>query len=157
MSPSRILIANTVIGVILLGSLWHIATDSEHWPFSSYQMYSSLRAERAIVRPRLYGVPQGEGDRELPLWEKEYIEPFDPSRLARAFMKMQKAPDSGALFEAALRDLLKRYEKRRSEGKHSGPRLAALRLYELSWQLEPRARNLYQPEGKILLAEVRAS
>ena len=156
MSPSRILIANTVIGVILLGSLWDIATDSEHWPFSSYQMFSRLRSDRVLIRPRLYGVPQEE-NREIPLWEKEHIEPFDPSRLAKAFMKMQGSPNSGALFEAALRDLLKRYEKRRSEGKHNGPRLAALRLYELSWQLDPKARNLYQPEGKTLLAEVRAS
>jgi hypothetical protein len=49
---------------------------------------------------------------------------------------------------------LRRYEARRIAGEHGGPAIDGIRLYTLSWDLEPYAANIERPRSKTLVAEV---
>src|SRR3954466_14849528 len=80
MTGARRCVVYAALAVICAGSLVDLATDSEHWPFSPYSMYSDVKREPYELRQlRLFGVPV-RGD-EFALQEVEYIQPFDPVRL----------------------------------------------------------------------------
>ena len=154
MSKLREWMISGLLFSVLIISLFEITAGKEHWPFSSYQMYSRIRPQdQPLVRPRLFGVTAGENPREIPLYESKYIAPFDKSRFARALMKIQRRENSDPFFREALRNSFERYEKRRVEHRHDGPALQGMRLYELSWTLDPMARNRDNPDQKVLLAE----
>jgi len=145
------------MAVIVAGHLYDIATGGEHWPFSSYPMYSHVNHEWRLSFLRVIGVPGDGSESEFPLWKTEYLAPLDQSRLGQAFGSMLPQPDGRARVSAALGDCLARYERRRRAGAHAGPALRALRLYELGWTLDAAARNVEQPDRRRLLLEVAAT
>ncbi len=59
--------------------------------------------------------------------------------------------------QAALTDVLQRYNARRAKGEIQGPELRAVRLYKMGWRLEPFAANLDRPATRQLVAETDAS
>ncbi len=138
--------------VIVGGSVFDSVTDTEHWPFSQYSMFSWVEApaDHSYTLLRLYGVTQRQPLLEFPLDKNEYFEPFDNSRMSAAL--------SIALREnqvtPALEDCLKRYDALRASGIHHGPALEALRLYRVTWILDPQTRNIANPDRKELLGEV---
>src|SRR5262245_34254033 len=129
-------LVTALAAIITAGYLTELALDppppGEHWPFSQYPMYSNLSKESFVAR-RLYGVVRGGSGREIPLWDEEFIRPFDHSRLWFSWDRLDKSADRRRLLPIALRDCLERYEARRVEGRHGGPRLEAVRLYSLRW------------------------
>jgi len=141
------------------GSLIELAIDppyrGEHWPFSQYRMCSETPRRSPLVGRRLFGVTAEDPAREIPL-QGAYIRPFDGPRLAISFDRLDQAPDRERLLTAALADCLRRYELRRARGAHAGPRLEALRLYRLTWNVDDRASTRDSP-GKELIWEVQAS
>ena len=60
--------------------------------------------------------------------------------------------DRDRALAAALRDTLERYEANRRAGATDGPALRGVRLYELQYRLDPRARNRDRPDERRLLA-----
>jgi hypothetical protein len=148
----------TVGAVLVVGSLGEISisppADREHWPFSPYPMYASLTPASLTVR-RLFGVTRETPPREIPLFEPRFIRPFDNSRLSHSLNRMRQSPDRERLLREALSDCLRRYEAQRRVGRHNGPPLSRVRLYELHWEtLDSRARNREAPERRELLFEV---
>ena len=152
MSRGRLWVAHVAIALLLGGSLTAIGLAREVWPFSPYEMFSQVRPERTLTRLRVFGITQN-GD-EIPLQKPEYIEPFDQSRLARAFSKM-RGPDRQVRYRAALADCAQRYESHRLAGRHHGPPLVGARLYELFWTVDDRARNVDHPDRRTLMGEWR--
>jgi hypothetical protein len=150
----RIWIAYAVIVVIAGGSLFAIVTDTEHWPFSPYAMYSWIDRDYSLTRSRLFGVTESEPPHEIPLWEFQYIQPFDNARLHTALARIHRSPTPKQRFSGALHDVLVRYEALRHAGRHHGPPLQGIRLYELYWKLDPWARNADQPDRQELILEV---
>jgi len=155
MSKLRMLLLHAVIALLISGSLYDIVTFGEHWPFSSYRMYSNLQRERSLSSVRLFGVTKEEPHREIPLLAFQHIQPFNQSRLAVALRRLNLKPQRQQLLDEALRDCLTRYETLRRVGRHDGPPLQGIRLYRLQWQLDPRARNVDQPDHRELLGEVK--
>jgi hypothetical protein len=129
-------------------------TDSEHWPFSPYGMYSQVEHERSVNTLRLFGVAEG-SSQPFPLMNSEYIQPFDPSRLRWALESMNVSKRREQLLRDALINCLARYEQARLAGLHHGPRLQSIALYRLSWHLDPWARNVDQPDRSEMLMEVK--
>ena len=156
-SKQRILFIQAVIVLLIGCSLYDIITGREHWPFSPYAMYAGVQRERSLSAVQLFGVTEENTQYEIPLNSFQYIQPFDPSRLSTALARMENNPERERLLHEALRDCLKRYEKLRVDGRHQGPRLQGLRLYELQWSLEPWAGNADRPSSRRLLAEVQQS
>jgi hypothetical protein len=148
----RLLIVYALAAVILGGSAFDSVTDTEHWPFSQYPMFSMLDTapNHSFTMLRLYGVTEWQPLSEFPLDKNEYMEPFDNSRmpaaLARALQEHRLTP--------ALEDCLQRYDALRASGIHNGPALRGLRLYRVTWISDPQARNASTPNHKELLGEV---
>lgn len=163
MGSHRKLVAYAAIGLVVGGHLFDLVADREHWPFSTYPMYSYRLGERFHVY-RVVGVLHDDardhaGDGaggELPLVQRQYLRPFDFLTLGNGLAYLNKKPDRERRLEAALHDCLARYEARRALGHHDGPRLRALRFYRMSWDLDPKARNANRPDRQELLYEVAA-
>ena len=150
MSRARLWVVYTLGAVILGGSLYDFVRDTEHWPFSTYPMFSEISLGNAYSILRLYGVVQRSPLIEIQLDNNLYLQPFDNSRLADA---LERARQENKLDEAVT-DCLARYEALRRAGRHNGPSLVAMRLYLVTWTPDSSARNIDRPDRKELLTEV---
>jgi len=144
-----------IIGLLLLGPALSIAAGKEAWPFCAYQMFSRVKKDDSMVRLRLFGVPSRDPLVEIPLVRPEFIAPFDSSRLNRALERLRKRKDDGASLREAVLDCGMRYEKARRTGRHAGPPLAAVRLYELHWRIDRAHPDPDRTEKRIRLLEVQ--
>jgi hypothetical protein len=154
MSRSRLIFVHMLIVGVIGGSLYDIATRQEHWPFSDYPMFSTIHREAVLRWPRLYGVrPDG---REVPVTRYAELWPLDQSRLPLGLRAIYNDEGASPRIHEALLDVLQRYEARREAGDHEGGPLIAIRLYLVSWPLEPFAANLDEPSERQLLAQASA-
>jgi hypothetical protein len=153
MSLTRRAVVNIALVALIAGSAYDIVTDQEHWPFSQYPMFSGEWRSQRFTWLRLFGV--AEDGHEFPLDANSYIAPFDQSRLPKALKRILAGRDGEARVRTALADCLARYEDLRRHQRHDGPRLAALRLYELEWTIDPDAANVERPDRRAFIAEVR--
>ena len=154
MSPARLVLVHVGLFTLVAGSAFDILTGREHWPFSPYGMFSGVEDDTTALRMYLYGVPEGSDEGEVPLLEEAYLRPFSMIRLHSAFRKLQHRPASDSLLQVAVRDVARRYERRRAAGQHGGPPLGRLRLYAVHWRLEPDARNAARPDRREFVVEV---
>ncbi len=146
-----------VIFIIIGGSLFNIITQREHWPFSPYSMFSTVRRDYSLTRLRLFGLTDIDSSREIPLNEPRYIRPSGDKHIQRA-LSIKKKPDNVSYeqyLEDALRHILTRYEALRIAGEHDGPELHGIRLYRYQWKLDPWIRNVERPDQRELIIEVR--
>jgi glucosyl-dolichyl phosphate glucuronosyltransferase len=155
MSPRRVVLAAALVTATAFGSLYDIATDQEHWPFSPYAMFSYVEDQPTLRVLRLFGVTGDASLAEFPLLDSRFIQPFDQCRLATALAGTYYNVARRPSITLMLRDVLERYERLRLAGFHDGPPLQAIRLYELEWTLDPRAANLTVPDRRQQLAEVQ--
>jgi hypothetical protein len=155
LNRGRVCFVYLIIAVLVGGSLYDLARDSEHWPFSQYGMYSEVQRDPSLSVMRLFGVTRGKSQ-EIPMLRFDYVQPLDQSRLRWAFEDMNYRPNREQRMRTALSDCLVRYELLRQAGRHQGPPLEGIRLYRVYWQLDPWARNADQPNRKELLFEVSA-
>jgi len=151
MSRMRLILAHLAIAGVIGGSFYDIVMRQEHWPFSNYPMFANVHRSAVLRWPRLYGVTaNGE---EVPILSYRELWPLDQSRLPLGLRAIYSMEDADARVRTALRDVLRRYEARRPSGAHSGRPLVAIRLYLVSWNIEPFARNLHNPIERRLLAD----
>ena len=155
MSLGRLLAAVAVIAGTTAGSLYDLATDREHWPFSPYPMFATVERRPTLEALRIFGVTRGPEPREIPLLDHKLIQPFDQARLTTAFARSYNNPARRPQVDPMLRDVLARYERLRSAGEHDGPPLQAVRLYDVHWTVDPAAANVSTPDHRQLLSEVR--
>jgi hypothetical protein len=145
---------NLIFAFLIAGSLYDIIRNEEHWPFSQYPMFNGVWRSSTFTWLRVFGVTAD--GRELPFDANRYIAPFDQSRLPKALGQLRDRPDGPERLQRALDVLLSRYDALGGEGDHAGPPLAALRLYELTYTIDPAAANVNHPDSRRLLAEVRS-
>ena len=155
MSTRRLLVAHFLILFVIAGSLYDIGTRQEHWPFSNYPMFSTVHREPSLTWLRLFGVTAE--NREVALLSYNELWPLDQSRLPLGVRRFADKPESAPRVQAALTDVLQRYNARRAKGEIQGPELRAVRLYKMGWRLEPFAANLDRPTTRQLVAEAAAS
>jgi hypothetical protein len=155
MKSSRLILAHLAILAVVGGSFYDIATGQEHWPFSDYPMFSAVHREPVLNWVRLFGVtPEG---REVAVLNYSELWPLDQSRLPLGIRNIYRRHGSGERLQQAVADALARYERRREAGQHEGPPLVAMRLYSVSWDLEPYGANQDRPRTRTLLMEVQAN
>jgi len=143
-----------VIFVITCGSLFDIVTRREHWPFSPYAMYSSVKRDYYTSKTELFGVTKSDPPGEIPLMEPQYIQPLSRLRLSTALKRKPGNVTYEKYYTEALRRVLERYETLRIAGAHDGPRLKGIRFYKYHWKLDPRARNADRPDRRELILEI---
>jgi len=150
MSQQRTVLVALLIAFSLAGQLYDTAVDGDHWPFSSYPMFA--RPRELLVRvKRLYGVTE---NGEVPIVVPRHLAPFHEARLMTAFKRIGRRDDRDARLTAALRWTLERYEALRGSRAHDGPEIHGMRLYVITWKLDPGASNRTEPGERRLLGEV---
>lgn len=155
MTSARRFFVYLLISGVVCGSLYDIATAQEHWPFSDYPMFSTVHRKPALDNwYRVYGVTAD--GREVAILRYSELWPLDQSRLPLGIRRIAQTPGSEMRVNAALTDILRRYEARRIAGEHDGPAFKGLRLYAVSWDLQANAANIDAPRERRLVAEVPA-
>ena len=159
MSPLRRKVVIGFISLLIGAHLVAIAFKIDQWPISYYGMFSRLQSE-FLVLGGVYGVSTD--GTEVELKEDAYWRPFDCPRLTHAIRKAQQRDKRMAIRNPNLKrprvpgvvtHLLTHYEERRVRGLHAGPPLNGLRLYEVTWRLDPKLSNLDKPEKRELVFE----
>ena len=145
-----------LLATLVVGTLVAIVLDyplgRELWPFSAYPMYSGPAVGWTATTHRVFGVPRDESADEIPLLADEYLYPIEHARFYVALRTIERGGPRS--LEPALRDTLARYEANRRSGRHHGPALRAIRLYELRFRLDAKATGREGPDGRRLLFEV---
>ena len=151
MSPARLIAVHVLIAAIALGSLAPIVAGRDFWPFSDYPMYAALMRGRGSWF-RLYG----ESDSgEIRLSGARHWHPAGEQRLGMGLRRLAERPHGGRLLHDALARLAARYEEERRAGRHDGPELRALRVYEVAWDLRSGRSPTRPPDDRVLFGEVR--
>lgn len=124
-----------VYGILVLlvgGTFLEVLTDERHWPFSKYPMYARI-AQPTFRRPLVYGVePSG---REFPLLDREQLYPLSAAQVRQTMRRLRKLPTAEQEVRRALLDMRRRYELGRSQGRHDGPPIVAVRMYDCFWDM----------------------
>jgi hypothetical protein len=150
--------------VVLLGShCLAIAGQIDHWPLSNYDMFAGPKPA-AVSRLALVGVTsRGE---EFALDDPQFWKPYSPSKLGHCLRDAKRRDEkrrrqsagnpAPTALPAVIESLLAHYHQRRHARLHEGPQLAALRLYDCRWKLDPALANLHRPDRRELVCEYRA-
>lgn len=147
----RVVLVQLGVFVLVMGHVVSFVRQRDHWPFSSYPMYSQVELDTNITRYRVYGVQASTGTEFDLMTEPAYITPFDMTRLNSGLRYMEsRDPDK---LGDALDSLLSIYERRRLDGEHSGPPLNGMRIYSVEWEVQPTAGNTNQPIRQELVHE----
>lgn len=153
LTRGRRLSINAIILAVIGMQLAVVARGGERWPFAPYAMYASEHRGE-ITWYQVYGVTaQG----EFPLDRYAYHPPFDDPRLSYSFApRHERAHTVRADTAEMLRVVGRLYERARRERQHDGPPLRGVRVYKVTWVLDPMAANRSHPDRKVLLGEVAA-
>lgn len=151
--PRRVWLVYAVVGVIVLGHLHEIIRQQEHWPFTNYPMWARVTRDWHVREIMAFGVTDEPAPREFDLRDPVYFAPM-PAIYQR--LNFQRAAGREKIRDAMLGDYLRRYEVLRRAGRHAGPPLKGLRLYEWVWTMDTRASNAQFPDRKTLLYEFPA-
>lgn len=138
-----------LLGVLVAGQAYAMITRSEPWPFSSYPMYHQGQG-RQVTTVQVEGVLE-DGTRQL-LAIQPQLAPFAAARLRAYLRRLGKGARGEARRVQAARALLSLYESHRSSGRHSGPPLRELEVFEATWRIVPFATNRERPKSRRLVA-----
>lgn len=158
LSPARRRFALWVIYGVLGVHVVAMVAKIDEWPLSYYGMYSRVQSpefEWQVV----YGVT-AEG-REVRLQKDDYWAPLGTARLGSALRRARRGDSphaavgtgDGQAVDRIVAGLLTIYESRRRQAWHDGPSLAKLRLYSVTWRVDPKLANLDLPERRQLVSE----
>lgn len=143
-----------LFAVLLVGQAWAVVAGREFWPFSNYPMYAHGQGS-SVTAIQVDGV-LADGTR-YPVSIRRQLTPFDPSRILGFLKRIGKGSRGSERRVEATRALLQLYEKHRVSGRHDGPPLEQMEVFEASWRIAPFAANLAQPKRRRLLASTRVS
>lgn len=148
----RRLILLGLLGFVAL-SAFHALTGREHWPFSPYAMYSTIKSPEGAVKLVLVAVePNGREDRLL---SSRALAPLNRVKVDSTLARARRADEAagrgaeaspGSRLRDTFADLCTVLALRH-------PGAAGFRLYRAEWRLLPDASNLETPEVWELLAE----
>lgn len=158
MSPQRLLLVHAALILLIVGHLYDIVQNREHWPFSQYDMFAKAKTERSLTRVELYGVPQEDSYQEFPLHQvsKDFGGSREKAILGRISRTKKNKPEKRQqMLDDALLDALSKYERGRLAGEHDGPPLQGTGLYEVTWQLDDPAKSIADsPDQQKLIHEI---
>jgi hypothetical protein len=155
-APWRAWLVAALAAAIVLGHAYEIVSQREHWPFSPYPMYSALRRTNRLLDVQVVGVTASAPPREISFDHTDALAPLPDVYLRSATQQavVQAHRGDPRLRDAIAADVLKWYETRRRAGLFTGPPLAAVRIYELNWIVNPQASNASSPQ-RVLVSEAR--
>ncbi|MBC8108224.1 MAG: hypothetical protein H7Z14_16680 [Anaerolineae bacterium] len=138
MRPWRIWLVATLAGVLIVGHLFDIVTQVEHWPFSFYPMYGRVQKKTRLQVLSLYGVmQQGKRAKGERITSSAFVPQLGEARLRNILIaswgRDGSLPRAKRDTAAILRDYLKLYESRRLAGLHDGKPMIEAQLVQITW------------------------
>ena len=152
MTRGRRALVHGVIAAILVPHLYDIARQQEHWPYSNYPMWARLSKEWHVMAVTPVGLSGDPARPEVELSDPAYFAPMPLHFQRLTFAGLRKASPRR---DKVLGDYLRRYEDLRRAGRHDGPPLLGLRVYERYWNMDRHASNAGQPDRTTLVYEYR--
>lgn len=137
---------------LLGGQAYAIATRDEFWPLSSYSMYANSPGS-SVSAIQVDGI-LADGTR-YPVSVRRELAPFDQLRIRGLVRRVGKGKRSAERRAKATRALLDLYEKHRLSGRHAGPKLEQMEVFESTWRIVPFAANIDHPKTRRLIASTR--
>jgi hypothetical protein len=147
MTPARKCVVYGLLAILLIGHGLDVAKSKEHWPFSPYPMYADLENTRSMRMTRMVGVTATRPPREVA-FNAVYLR--NSLSVWETGGQMRKAQ-----VLTAAREFLANYNKQQ-KGIRKNRRLAAIRVYEFVWYLNPDRTKLGDPDEKHVLAVARS-
>jgi hypothetical protein len=141
------IVANLFILFVLVVFLYDIFMQTEHWPFSSHRMYSTLVGPNYVKVQLFMITPDG----EVPLDTRVQLAPFDTSRLTYMLRSLASSQNRRAA-EEVLANLAEIYEKNKALHGEKWPKMLGLAAYRLQWRLDPELKNLDYPQKDLLFS-----
>ena len=135
------LVANFVIISVISIFLYDIFNYTEHWPFSSHRMYSTLITPTYVKYEVFMLTPEG----EVPMDVGVHLEPFGKARLVYTLRNLLRLQDRRVI-EDVLASLARVYERNKAKHGDDWPEMIGLKAYHLQWQLDPELKNLDHPQ-----------
>jgi hypothetical protein len=135
----------TLIG----GQTYAVVAQRELWPVSNYPMYAHSPGS-SVSAIQVDGI-LADGTRYAVSVPRE-LAPFDPPRLVGFMRRVDKGKRRGERRVEATRALLDLYEKHRLSGRHTGPKLERMEVFETTWRIVPFAANIAHPKARRLIA-----
>lgn len=114
-------------GGLIVGHAFDVVTKGEHWPVSSYPMYSELNPS-TFKLVRLFGVTNERPPREIPI---------DPAWLRGSLMRIMRRPDAPARLRQAVTQFAHSYGWR--SWAPEGTEFIRFTVYEEEWTLRADA------------------
>jgi hypothetical protein len=138
MSRRRKALVSVITLAFVIAAGVQIVENRDDWPFSNFHMYSRIQSNRHATTVALGVGPDGEFFLETTM-----TAPITGSRLQAALSALARRSKKGS---RALEVIHSIYERGRALGRHTGPRLIALRLVTRSWsKLQANLSNLTSP------------
>ncbi|HEX3357739.1 MAG TPA: hypothetical protein VHS31_12280 [Tepidisphaeraceae bacterium] len=147
MTFARKCIVYGLLVVLLAGHGLDVVKSKEHWPFSPYPMYADLENTRSMRMTRMVGVTATRPPREVvfnAVYLRNSLSVWETGGQVRKAQVL-----------TAAREFLANYNKQ-MKGIRKDRRLAAIRVYEYVWYLNPNRSKLGDPDEKHLLAVARS-
>jgi hypothetical protein len=138
---------------LIIGQLYVVVEREEAWPLSNYPMYADKQGPN-VSAVQVEGV-RSDGSAYAVSIRKELV-PLDPSRLLGLVRRLARGKQKSENERAVARALLDLYEEGRRAGRHAGPPLEALSVYETTWRIVPDASNRDRPAKRRLVASTGA-
>jgi len=139
-------VPNALIIFVITIFLYDIFFYTEHWPFSSHRMYSTLIGPTHVKNEVYMVTPEG----EIPMDVNMHLKPIGRSRLTYLLKNTVRMRDKRAVDEV-LASLAQIYERNRAEHDEEWPEMIGINVYRLQWELDPELRNLEYPRKTRML------
>ena len=137
--------ANVLIFLVVSIYLYDIFNYTEHWPFSSHRMYSTLIPDTYVRNELMMVTPDG----EIPPDVNVYFKPFKKSQFTYMLRHVVHSKNR-RLAEEALSSVARAYERNKKEADNDWPELLGLKLYRLQWELDPTLANRDDPARALI-------
>jgi hypothetical protein len=147
-----------VLAVLVGGHLVDIALRREHWPFSNYPMWSRASTVWKASDVRVHGIVAGGAGKEVELTSR-HITPLPRLQMTLAMRRAVGQADAGKpeLLHRRARDLMRYYESLREAGRHDGPPIEGLRVYEYEWDVNVKGEGADRPRIRLVASEPRGT
>lgn len=154
-SPRRRQALLCLLAVVVAGHVFCLMTPANNiWPFSQYRMYSRPLASERVTAPYLVGVDE-QGREHDVTFSFAYTRPLYAGSLQHTFSRLLASGDEDGM-QAAARDCLVRYERRRQQKEHDGPALVAMRVVQREYAATLASARQPIPVAEKVLVEVLA-
>ncbi len=118
-SRSRMILASFLILSLVGIHLYEIIASTEHWPFSSYPMYSMLHESDSFTTLKIVGI-RATDNKPIPM---------NAAWLRKTFTRLSRREDAPAQLRRALKKFFEAYQAEKRRGAHQAA-IKGVRVYQ---------------------------